>query len=228
MADHNIGNMDATDASLNSQAEDQQTPAKTYTQEEFDNHMARMKASITKKYEKTFNELGDIEELKGLKQQAEQRKQEESVKRGEFEKVLQDLASKKDAEIQKRDQIIREYTVDVPLVTAAAQYKAVNADQVKALLKPNVRLNQDGEVEIVDKEGKVRYSDSGQPFKVEDLVKEFLDTNPHFKTASPATTNTKSNIGQTATGKLDITKLDMKNPEHRELYKQYRKEHGLA
>jgi hypothetical protein len=228
MADHNIGNTDATDASLNSQAEDQQTTAKTYTQEEFDNHMARMKASITKKYEKTFNELGDIEELKGLKQQAEQRKQEESVKRGEFEKVLQDLASKKDAEIQKRDQIIREYTVDVPLVTAAAQYKAVNADQVKALLKPNVRLNQDGEVEIVDKEGKVRYSDSGQPFKVEDLVKEFLDTNPHFKTASPATTNTKSNIGQTATGKLDITKLDMKNPEHRELYKQYRKEHGLA
>lgn len=228
MADHNIGNTDATDASLNSQAEDQQTPAKTYTQEEFDNHMARMKSSITKKYEKTFNELGDIEELKGLKQQAEQRKQEESVKRGEFEKVLQDLASKKDAEIQKRDQIIREYTVDVPLVTAAAQYKAVNADQVKALLKPNVRLNQDGEVEIVDKEGKVRYSDSGQPFKVEDLVKEFLDTNPHFKTASPATTNTKSNIGQTAPGKLDITKLDMKNPEHRELYKQYRKEHGLA
>jgi len=228
MADHNIGNTDATDASLNSQAEDQQTPAKTYTQEEFDNHMARMKASITKKYEKTFNELGDIEELKGLKQQAEQRKQEESVKRGEFEKVLQDLASKKDAEIQKRDQIIREYTVDVPLVTAAAQYKAVNADQVKALLKPNVRLNQDGEVEIVDKEGKVRYSDSGQPFKVEDLVKEFLDHHPHFKTASPATTNTKSNIGQTAPGKLDITKLDMKNPEHRELYKQYRKEHGLA
>ena len=227
MADQNIGNNDVTDTSLNSQVEDQQTQVKTYTQEEFDNHMARMKASIAKKYEKTFAELGDIEELKSLKQQAEQRKQEESVKRGEFEKVLQELAQKKDAEIQRRDAIIKEYTVDVPLVTAAAQYKAVNADQVKALLKPNVRLSQDGEVEIVDKEGKVRYNDSGQPFKVEDLVKEFLDGNPHFKQASPATTNSKSNISSSRE-KLDITKLDMKNPEHRKIYAQYRKDSGLA
>ena len=226
MSDQNIGN-DVTDTSLNSQAtEDQQKPAKTYTQEEFDQHMARMKASISKKYEKTLSELGDIEELKQLKQRAEQQRQEESVKRGEFEKVLQELAAKKDAEIQKRDAIIREYTVDVPLVTAAATYKAIAPDQVKALLKPNVRLNQDGEVEIVDREGKVRYNDSGQPFKVEDLVKEFLDTNPHFKSAAPATTNSKSNIGARPE-KLDISKLDMNNPEHRKIYAEYRKANGL-
>jgi arsenate reductase-like glutaredoxin family protein len=210
-----------------SQNTNQVSANKTYTQEEFDTHMARMKASISKKYEKTLAELGDIEELKTLKQQAEQRKQEESLKRGEFERILQEKASKWEAEIQRRDQIIKEYTVDVPLVTAAANYKAVNAEQVKALLKPNVRLNQDGEVEIVDKEGKVRYSDTGQPFKVEDLVKEFLDTNPHFKSATPATTQGKSNIGQSRE-KLDITKLDMKNPEHRALYKEYRKERGIA
>jgi hypothetical protein len=117
--------------------------------------------------------------------------------------------------------------VDVPLVTAAAQYKAVNADQVRSLLKPNVRLNGDGDVEIVDKEGKVRYNDAGQPFKVEDLVKKFLDTNPHFKQATPATSTGKSNIGQSR-DKLDITKLDMKNPEDRKIYKEYRKSAGLA
>ena len=27
---------------------------------------------------------------------------------------------------------------------------------------------------------------------------------------------------------LDITQLDMKNPEHRALYKEYRKTHGIA
>jgi hypothetical protein len=189
--------------------------------------MAKMKASIQRKYEKTFAELGDIEELKTLKTEAEKRRQEESVKRGEFEKILQEMAAKKDAEIQRRDQIIKEYTVDVPLVTAAANYKAVNAEQVKALLKPNVRLNQDGEVEIVDREGKVRYNDAGQPFKVEDLVKEFLDTNPHFKSATPATTQGKSNIGL-GREKLDITKLDMKNPEHRKVYAEYRKANGIA
>lgn len=226
MSNQDIGNVDnVTDTTTQN---DNQAPAtKTYSQEEFDAHMARMKASISKKYEKTFAELGDIEELKTLKQQAEQRKQEESLKRGEFEKILQDLAAKKDAEIQRRDSIIKEYTVDVPLVTAAAQYKAVNADQVKALLKPNVRLSEVGEVEIVDKEGKVRYNDAGQPFKVEDLVKEFLDTNPHFKQATPATSAGKSNIGQSRE-KLDITKLDMKNPEDRKIYAKYRKDNGIA
>lgn len=225
MDNQNIGNVDATDATTETKS--QEVASKTYTQEEFDQHMARMKASISKKYEKTFADLGDIEELKTLKTEAEKRRSEEQVKRGEFEKVLQDLASKKDAEITKRDQIIREYTVDVPLVTAAAQYKAVNADQVKALLKPSVRLNSDGEVEIVDREGKVRYNDAGQPFKVDDLVKEFLDTNPHFKTATPSTSQSKSNIGQRQE-KVDITQLDMKNPEHRKIYAEYRKANGLA
>jgi hypothetical protein len=223
MSNQDIGNLDNTDESINNN----QAAVKTYTQEEFDTHMARMKASISKKYEKTFAELGDIDELKTLKTDAEKRKTEEQVKRGEFEKILQEMAAKKDAEIQRRDQIIREYTVDVPLVTAAATYKAVNAEQVRTLLKPNVRLNQDGEVEIVDKEGKVRYSDTGQPFKVEDLVKEFLDTNPHFKSATPATSSGKSNIGQKQE-KVDISKLDMKNSEDRKIYAQYRKQNGIA
>ena len=226
MSNQDIGNVDnVTDTTTENT--NQATQTKTYTQEEFDQHMARMKASIQKKYEKTFAELGDIEELKTIKQQAEQRKQEESLKRGEFEKILQEMAAKKDAEIQRRDSIIKEFTVDVPLVTAAANFKAVNAEQVKSLLKPQVRLNQDGEVEIVDKEGKVRYNDAGQPFRVEDLVKEFLDTNPHFKQATPATTNSKSNIGQSRE-KLDISKLDMNKPEDRKIYKEWRKTSGIA
>lgn len=225
MANQDIGNVDnVTDTTTENTS--QATATKTYTQEEFDQHMARMKASISKKYEKTFAELGDIEELKQIKAEAEKRRQEESVKRGEFERILQEKAQKWEAEVAKRDAIIKEYTVDVPLVTAAANYKAVNAEQVKSLLKPNVRLNEEGEVEIIDREGKVRYNDAGQPFRVEDLVKEFLETNPHFKQAAPATTQTKSNFGQSR-DKLDITKLDMKNPADRKIYAEYRKAQGL-
>ena len=119
MSNQDIGNVEGTEPSIETQ--NQATATKTYSQEEFDQHMARMKASISKKYEKTFAELGDIEELRNLKSEAEKRRTEEQINRGEFEKTLQEMAAKKDAEIQKRDQIIREYTVDVPLVTAAAQ-----------------------------------------------------------------------------------------------------------
>lgn len=220
MSNKDIGHEDnVTDTT--SQNANQESVAKTYTQEEFDNHMARMKASISKKFEKQLAELGDIEELKQIKAEHERKAFEEQKKRGEFDKILQDLAAKKDAEIAKRDQIIKEYTVDLPLVQAAAQLRAVNAEQVKALLKPQVRFNQDGAVEIVDDKGQPRYTDKGTPFKVEDLVSEFLQTNPHFVQPTPATTQGRSNIGQ-GPAKVDINSLDMKNPEHRKLYQEMR------
>ena len=222
MSNQDIGSDDTGSSQNNDQAEQ----AKTYSQEEFDQHMARMKASIQKKYEKTFSELGDINELKQLKTDAEKRKTEEQVKRGEFEKTLQELASKKDEEIRKRDDIIRNYSVDTPLVATAAKYGAVNVDQVKTLLKPNVRLNADGEVEIVDHTGAVRYNDKGKPIGVEDLVKNFLDENPHFKSAGPTTTQTKTNVSQSRE-KFDVTKLNMSNAADRKLYAEHRKTMGL-
>lgn len=216
--------LDTTTEATDAQDEQSQSQAatKTYTQEEFDRHMAGLKSSLQKKYDKIFSELGDLDELRQLKTQAESKKMEDAKKRGEFDKVIQDLAAKKDAEIQKRDMIITEYKVNTPILSAAAQFGAVNAEQVRQLLSQNVRLNADGEVEVVDTSGSVRYTDSGKPLGVSDLVQEFLNSNPHFKAATPTTTNTKTNISQTAGAKIDISKLDMRNPEHRKVYAQSR------
>ena len=201
---------------------------RTYSQKEVDDMMARMRGSLEKKLLKPYEGLGDPNELRMLREDAEKRQTEQQIKRGEFEKTLQELAAKKDAEISKRDNIIREYKINTPLLSAAAEFKAVAPEQVKSLLVNNVRLNDEGEVEVVDAKGSVRYSDSGAPLAVADLVREFLDSNPHFKAASPATTNTKSNISAPNTGKLDISKLDMKNAEHRKIYAEYRKQNGIA
>ena len=214
MSDNTLANEDTGSDTNNNQV------TKTYTQQEVDDMMARTKGAVAKKYEKLFTELGDPDELRQIKQTYEKQKLDEQKKRGEFDSILQDLAKKKDDEIRKRDEIIRNYTVDVPLVSAAAQFRAVNADQVKALLKPMVRLNESGDVEVLDQKGTVRYNDQGQPFGVQDLVKEFLDTNPHFVAAGASTSNGRSNISQGSQNKLDISKLDMKNPEHRRLYRE--------
>jgi hypothetical protein len=219
-------NIEATAAATDNETQAQ--AVKTYTQEEFDRHMAGLKASLQKKYEKTFADLGDLDELRSLKQQAEAKRLEDAKKRGEFEKVLQELAAKKDEEIRRRDEVIKEYKVNTPLLSAAAKYRAVAPEQVKALLTNNVRLNDQGEVEVVGQDGAVRYRDDGTALAVEDLVREFLDSNPHFVTASPATTNTRTNISQGKPEKLDVTKLDMKNPDHRKLYAEYRKTAGIA
>lgn len=227
MSDNTLVTDNATDAAdLDSGNQAQAT--KTYSQQEVDNMMARMRGSLEKKLLKPYEDLGDPNELRALREEAHKKQQEQAIKRGEFEKTLQELAAKKDAEIQKRDSIIKEYKVNTPLLSAAAKYNAVNAEQVKALLGSNVRLNDSGDVEVVDGKGGVRYNDKGEPIGVDDLVREFLDSNPHFKLANPSTTNTKSNISSGAAEKLDISKLDMQNPEHRKLYAQHRKSLGLA
>lgn len=227
MSENTLANDTATEATDVNSGTQAQAAVKTYTQEEVDNMMGRMRGSLEKKLLKPYEDLGDPDTLRALKQEAEKRNQEQQIKRGEFEKTLSELAAKKDQEIQKRDTVIKEYKVNSPLLSAAAKYRAVNAEQVKALLANNVRLNDGGDVEVVGQDGAVRYNDAGAPLGVEDLVREFLDSNPHFVSASPTTTNTKSNIAPGRADKLDITKLDMNKVEDRARYKEYRKAQGL-
>jgi hypothetical protein len=221
------GTTEVTDtSSQTSQNQEQAVAGKTYTQEEFDNHIAGLKSSLTKKLLKPYEELGDVNELRALKEAAQKKAQEESLKKGEFEKILQNLAATKDAEISKRDSIIREYKVETPLLNTAAKYRAVAPEQVKALLKNNINLNNEGEVEVLDNNGQVRYNDKGVALSVEDLVSEFLAQNPHFVASNPSTSMTKSSITNSQ-APIDMNKLDMKNPEHRKIYAEYRKSQGI-
>ena len=201
--------------------------AKTFTQDEVNAILARTKTQLEKKYASKYEDLGDPDELRSIKTDWEKKQQEQQIKRGEFEKTLQEKAAKWEAEIQKRDSVIKEYKVNVPILSAAAKFNAVNAEQVKSLLAQNVRLNSEGEVEVVDEKGSVRYNDKGEPVAVEELVRGFLDSNPHFKMASASTTNTRSNISGGSAEKLDVSKLDMRNPEHRKIYAEHRKKNGF-
>jgi len=220
----------ATDAPDLSQTENQAEAieTRTYTQQEVDDMMARMRGSITKKALKPYEDLGDPEELRQLKAESEKRRQDNQLKRGEFEKTLQEIVAKKDSEIAKRDAMIKEYKVDMPLTSAAARYRAINAEQVKSLLKNNLRLNDEGDVEVIDTQGSVRYQDNGNPYGVDELVREFLDSNPHFVSPTPATTNSRSSLSAQAKNilDLDVSKLNMSNPEDRARYKEYRKAKG--
>lgn len=213
MSENTLANEDTGSSEIN------QATAKTYTEQEVNDMMGRLKGSLTKKLTKQWEDLGDPEELRALKTDAEKRKLDDQKKRGEFDSIMSEFAKKKDDEIRKRDEIIRNYTVDVPLVTAAAQFKAVNAEQVKQLLKSQVRLGENGDVEVLDTKGTIRYNDQGQPLKVEDLVSEFIQNNPHFRQAGPSTSQGKSNVGSSL-DKVDVSKLDMKNPQHRAMYKE--------
>ncbi len=219
--------MDTADTETADQTTNQEA-TKTYTQDEFDKHMAGMKNSITRKFEKQISELGDLDELKTIRANAEKQKQEEAIKRGEFEKILQDMAAKKDQEIQAKNKVIEEYTVNTPLLNAAAQYKAVNPQQVVQLIRNQVRLGENGKAEVVDSNGTVRYDDTGTPVNVDVLVQEFLSANPHFVAAASSTSASKTSATPaTNLQDFDLGSLDLTRPDHRKLYAQA-KAKGLA
>jgi hypothetical protein len=217
----------ATEGTETSQNEHQATE-KTFTQAEVNAILAKTKSQLEKKYVSKYEELGDPDTLKQIVSEHQKIQQEQQLKRGEFDRVIQELAAKKDAEIQKRDRVIESFKVETPIVDAAARYRAVNPDQVKALIRNSVRLNPEGEVEVLDEKGSVRYDDSGRPVSVDSFVQSWLQSNPHFVSAAPATTNTRSNVTGSTMKKVDMKNLDMKNPEHRKIYADYRKTAGLA
>jgi len=215
----------ATENTDNSQND--QATTKTFTQDEVNAILAKTKSQLEKKYSSKYEELGDPEQLREIVATHQKSQQEQALKRGEFDRIIQELAAKKDAEIQKRDRVIESFKVETPIVDAAARYRAVNPEQVKALIRNQVRLSAEGEVEVLDDKGVVRYDDSGKPVSVDSFVQSWLQSNPHFVSAAPATTNTRSNVTGNTTGKVDMSKLDMKNSEHRKIYAEYRKTAGL-
>ena len=196
---------------------------KTYTQKEVDDMMAKTKTAITKKLSSKYEDLGDPDELRNIVTNYKKQQQDLELKRGNFDSVLTDIVSKKDAEISKRDRIIESYKVETPIIEAASRYRAVNSEQVKSLVRNNVRLNADGEVEVLDEKGTVRYDDNGRPVTVDSYVQTWLQQNPHFVQPTPSTTGTRSSIGVSQDSKIDINKLDMRREDHRKLYAEIRK-----
>lgn len=197
--------------------------SKTFSLDEFNNAMASVRKQTEEKVLKKFSDV-DVEKYRELIQKEEQRELEEKKKRGEFEKILKETAEKKDSQInQLRDQL-NSVKVDGAVLNAASKYKAVSPQQVARLVKDRVRLNDAGEVEVVGDTGAPRYTESGELMSVDALVNEFLQQNPHFVQAGPSGSGSKSNTNPKGIESVDISKLDLNNPEHKRMYAEYRKQ----
>jgi len=192
MSDEIMGNESVEQPVESGETMEQST--KTFSQEELDQIVEQRLMRERKKYEKKLEGV-DLEEARRLLEEKQQAEIERQKEKGEFEKVLQQLAEKKDSEINQYKTKLQEIQVDGALINAASQNNAVSPDQVVALLKSKTRLGEDGSVEILDKDGSVRYNDSGTPMSVNELVSEFLTANPHFVKASPSGTGSKGAAG---------------------------------
>lgn len=210
-------------AGVNEVSETTSTENKVFTAEQLEQIVQRR----LERYKKTVsNKLDgiDIEEAKKLLEEKKLKELEIAKQRGEFDKVLKETVSKKDSKIQSLESELKRIRIDETLVNVASQYKAVKPAEVKQLLRNNVRLNDQGSVEVINEDGTPRYSDKGEPMSVNDLVSEYLKNNPHHVMATQSGSGSQSKIGGASPKQLKIGDLDLSNPNDRKVYAEMRKQ----
>ena len=174
---------DTTEDQVQDQNTDNQA-SKTFTQDEVNQILEQRLARERKRFEKQTDGI-DLEAAKRALEEKQNAELEAAKQRGEFEKVLKTTVEKKDQTIQSLTQRLHQIQVEGSLLSAASSKNAVSPEQVSALLRSNIRLNDEGNVEVLDKAGAVRYNDKGELFSVNELMTEFLTANPHFVRATP-------------------------------------------
>ena len=193
-----------------------------YSKDQFNDiiegRLARQKDSLIKEYGMTSEEAV---KLKSLQDQADQQKE---IEKGDFEKVLKKTKDTYSKEVETLRSQLSQVQINDALRGAASKYQSNAPDQVAQLLKPKIKLNKEGSVEVVDINGKVRYNDKGGQVTIPDLVQEFLNDYPHFQTNTPSGSGSVSAVGGKTVKPFNIKDLDMSKKEDVEAYKKYRTE----
>jgi DNA-binding transcriptional MerR regulator len=202
---------EATAGNLSNQAE-----TRTFTQDDVDRIVQNRLKQVEKKFEGV-----DLNEYQNLKQQQAEAERQSMMKREQFQELLQKQKADYESRLQQMTSELQRVHVDGALLNAASKNRAVNPEHVASLLKGQVRLGEGNQVEVLDTDGNVRYNtETAAPLTVEDAVNEFLTANPYFRAAAPAGSGSTGNATKSASREVKLTDLDMRDPEHRRLYKE--------
>lgn len=197
-----------------------QVNGKTFTQDELNAIVAKRIAAEQKKFDGI-----DVNEYRELKALREKQETDRLMKREEFDKLLKQTKERYDTETNNLRSELQKVKIDGALLNAASKNKAVNPDHVAKLLKAQVQLDETGNPVVLNDEGQIRYNtETAEPYTIDDLVNEFLQSNPYFMPAGPAGTGSQSNTKTQSSKSIDLSQLDLTRADHRELYKKMKLE----
>ena len=203
----------------------QETPSGvTFTEDEM-NEIVRKR--LAKERGIMYKKLGvdDLEVAINAVKTQKQAEEAQKIQKGEFEEILKTRTQEFNKEKENLENQLRDIKINKSLLSSASRNKAINPDQVVELLKTNIQLNETGNVEILDKNGVTRYNKAGELLTTDELVQEFLTQNPHFVSATPSGSGSVSNVDRQELNKpLNLSELNMNNPEDRKRYAEYRKQ----
>jgi hypothetical protein len=214
----NVAQETATTETPKEEVKVEETKTNTFTQEQLDNIIKSRLEAEQRKYEKKLQE-----EEKQKAEILKQKQLEEAKTKSDLEKIMQERLSEKEQELLRYKNQIKKEKVDNSILSVASNNNAVSPSQVVALLKDEVKYTDDGRIEVVDNNSNVRYNAKGELLTIEDRVKEFLDSNPHFRKGSLSGSGSQSAVGGKTVKPFNLQDLDLTKPEDRKAYAEYRK-----
>ena len=196
----------------------EKAPEQTFTQAQLDNIIkSRLEAEKTKHQRQLDEQKKKDDELLKEKQL------QDAKTKAEIEKLMKERIAEKDQEIINMKNMIKKEKIDNSVMSVASKMNAVNPQQIVELMKNNIKLSDDNRIEILDKHNNIRYNDKGELLTIEESVKEFLDTNPHFSKGSLSGVGSQSSIEGKTVKPFKISDLDMSKAEDRQKYAEYRR-----
>ena len=196
----------------------EKAPEQTFTQAQLDNIIkSRLEAEKTKHQRQ-------LDEQKKKDDEVLKEKQLQDAKtKAEIEKLMKERIAEKDQELMSMKNMIKKEKIDNSVMSVASKMNAVNPQQIVELMKSNIKLSDDNRIEVLDKHNNIRYNDKGELLTIEESVKEFLDTNPHFSKGSLSGVGSQSSVEGKTVKPFNIQDLDMSKAEDRQKYAEYRK-----
>ena len=190
----------------------------TFTQDQLDNIIkSRLEAEKTKHQRQ-------LDEQKKKDDEVLKEKQLQDAKtKAEIEKLMKERIAEKDTELMNMKNMIKKEKIDNSVMSVASKMNAVNPQQIVELMKSNIKLSDDNRIEVLDKHNNIRYNDKGELLTIEESVKEFLDTNPHFSKGSLSGVGSQSSVEGKTVKPFNIQDLDMSKAEDRQKYAEYRR-----
>ena len=215
--------VEQTTETVEEQPTEENLTAQGFTQEQV---TEIVKKRLAQERSQMYKKLG-VEDLdiavNAVKTQREL-EEKQKIQKGEFEEILKNKTQEWHKERSNLENQLKDIKINKSLLSSASKNKAINPDQVVSLLQPQIKLNESGNVEILDSKGLPRYNSNGELLSTDELVQEFLTHNPHFVSATPSGSGSVSNVDRTELNKpLNLSDLDMTNPNDRKKYAEYRK-----
>ena len=202
----------------------QETPTQTFTQDEVNNIVERR---LAKERGSMYKKLGvdDLDIAVTAVKTQKEAEEKQRIQKGEFEEILKTRTQEHQKEKTQLENQLKDIKINKSLLSSASKNKAINPDQVVELLKGNIKLDETGNVEILDNNGIARYNKSGELLSTDELVQEFLTQNPHFVSATPSGSGSVSNVDRQELNKpFNLSELNFNNPEDRKKYAEYKRQ----